>query len=172
MQASLWIVPLGGVLVLSTYVWGLRQKDIAPLLWGEALSRPKVKVYWSAFAVLTAVSFLYLFTLWSILADEEVAPWWLWLGFLVSAICWMPLSIAALRQHPVRLWVSVNLWCTALFSIGFLWYALADYEKEHHGSQRLAVVASLFMVIQHLVWDAMVWDATWDPSLTRKKMRK
>jgi hypothetical protein len=154
------IVPLGGAAVLGSYAWGLTRRDISGAeLWGPLTGR--VKVFWTVSAGLTAAAFLYLWWLWAF--DQTLdgtrmdATLLIVSVFLLSAVLWMVL-VVLYKRHVVPRWsITANLWVTAAASVGLM--VLSDMEHNATWKNKVAVGAGTMLVIQHVFWDAILWDS-------------
>ena len=147
--------PLGGAAVLGSYAWGfsyanLKSKD----LWGPLTGR--LREYWIVSALLTATSFVYLWYWWAFGAGEESASVQAWfLVFLTSAFLWMFLVWRFVRTGQGRWSVSLNLWITAIASIALLDLVVSDPD-----ASRLTLAAAIMVMVHHVMFDAIVWDAS------------
>jgi hypothetical protein len=155
------IVPVGGVTVLGSYVWGLR-KEGSSQLWG-ALDGP-MKPFWILSALLTALSFLYLWYVW--VWQESSDHLFLLLTyavFLLSASLWMWCTWQVISGDLSRVWLTLNLWTTALASFGFAIYSIWFPISSSSAQQLWVQACACMLVIQHVFWDAIVWNATFLP---------
>lgn len=155
------MVPVMGSLVLLSYAWGLTRPDIpSSVLWGPLT--PRVRRYWNVCALLTVLSYLYLWWLWAFDSpldrDSDTALVCIQLFFLSSAATWMLWTICYIRGQSDRLLVTLNLWSTALASVGLLVMACRP-QPATGWKQALAILSGIVLVIQHVLWDAIVWNS-------------
>jgi hypothetical protein len=154
------MIPVMGTLVLSSYAWGLTRKDIPPgLLWGPLTNG--ARRCWGICASLTVISYLYLWWLWAfdspLSRDRDTALVCVQIVFLSSAATWMLWTISYIRGRADRVLVTLNLWTTALASVGILLIACLPQEP-FEWKQALAIISGIVLVIQHVLWDAIVWN--------------
>lgn len=157
-------VPIAGAGVLGTYAWGLSQKVDKKRLWGGL--KGKLKLYWGLTALATAVSFIYLYWLFGFGIDDDSFDYnsliIAYIIFFVGAITWMPTTILHMKKSTRlnRGFVSSELWLTAVGSAMILHHANNLPDKEAEWKKILATTSGILMLIQHLFWDAIVWDNT------------
>ena len=164
-------VPVLGAGVLGTYAYGLTQKVDKHKLWA-GLGHKKLKMFWGLTAMLTAISFIYLYWLFGFgLEDETNHDFYHvliagYVIFFIGALAWMPATISHLSKPSQikRQLVRVALWLTAIGS-GFILHSSVNLPSASPGEEsewkkRLALSSGILMLVQHLFWDAIVWDST------------
>lgn len=166
------VIGVAGAGVLGSYAWGLQQPQ-ASKLWGPVLSQPDIKKAWSVFAVLTALSFLYLLVYVWFLLDDESATFFgedfgslgeslYATGFIVLTLVASGYMYLALRQRQLKRYskaLSANLWSVAGASGLLFLLPMATSDGDTMAFKHIAArVSGTLLLIQHLVWDAVVWN--------------
>ncbi len=165
-------VPLGA-LILCSYCWIAKREYL-----GSALEKRCMFWFWTASALLTALSWCWLMLYWLVIASSDrVTVWGLTLEefydylfvfalvFLLSALTWAPFTVLAHKNKLPRWTVSLSLWATAAASFAFFAAAVgtrsATPPDTWHSNDLLCSLAGGFIAFHHLTWDAIVWDQTW-----------
>ena len=176
-----FLVTIGlGVSILGSYVWMVTRAKGREFFGRLLGSEPWALGYWTGSAVLTAISWLWLLLYWVILADPNVLVWGYGIDefrdsivfpaltvFLVSALCWAPLTVYCHERQSwtLRILITAVLWVTALASVAL--FAMAAGTRVRPGAgwsttECLLSLAGGMVAFHHVIWDACVWDATWD----------
>jgi hypothetical protein len=159
---------VGGVCVLSSYIYGVAAPE-AGALWGGV---PPSLHGWYTASMLTAAVGYFPFTAFFLRsADLERGSFaggfgypaiaWLYALVLFPSSLWLPLTIGMLQSPSLTLWwaIRVDLFLVALGSLGLL-IAAATYAPVSSRAMRLAAVVGLvFFCIQTVLLDALVWPA-------------
>lgn len=177
------LVPVGGVCVLSSYAWGLTRPDVSRTqLWGTLQGR--LQNFWTLCAFGTVLSYLFLWWLWAFdtpLQDtyESIALLVCQSLFLFSASLWMWFTIQYLRGQSPRWYITLCLWTTALSSIGLMILSHhVSFQKDiPRWKTQVALASGTFLMIQHVFWDALVWNEGFtrsqkDPVVAKKSRFK
>lgn len=160
-------VPVLGAGVLGTYAYGLTRKVDKGRFWG-GLRQKKLKMFWGLTAILTAVSFLYLYWLFGFgLEDQTDRTYYqlLVVGYVIfflGALFWMPHTVDHLRKPTgtKRSLIRMDLWLTSIGS-GFILYSSTHLPgEESEWKKNLALSSGILMLVQHIFWDAIIWDST------------
>jgi hypothetical protein len=140
-------------------------------------------VYWVISAVVTAVSWGWLFIYWLLLASRDhttvfgysldtfygqlIYPLTV---FLASALTWAPLTIWSAWSRGAwlpRILVTLSLLVTALSSC--VLFAMAAGTRDAtppntwSWNEVTLTLAGGMVAAHHVIWDLCVWDATWGP---------
>ena len=78
--------------------------------------------------------------------------------FLSSASLWMLVTVWYLRGWCSRAYVSASVWTTAVASCALLYIANHLPLEEPWWKRDLAVASGVMLVVQHVFWDAVVWN--------------
>lgn len=160
-------VPVLGAGVLGTYAYGATRKMDKNRLWG-GLRQKKLKIFWGLTALLTAVSFIYLYWLFGFGLNDQTDHTYYqllisgYVIFFLGALFWMPHTVDHLRKPTLtkRHFIRIDLWLTAIGS-GFILHSAAHLPgEESEGKKKLALSSGILMLVQHLFWDAIIWDST------------
>lgn len=172
-----------GVAIVASYIW-LANAQTAGEYWGRLLRDEKLaRTYWKLSGLVAApLSWGWMLYYWVFSADSAVTVcgysrdyfrdsilFPVLVVFLVSALCWAPLTVWCYRlESPsLRILVRLTLWVTAATSV-ILFVAAAgtrvagDATRAWSSTETLLSVAGGIVAFHHVIWDACVWDATWD----------
>jgi hypothetical protein len=155
------LAPLFGSCILLSYLWGLTRSDVSSVwLWGPLTQ--DLRPYWLVSAFLTATSYLFLWWLWTfdlqLSRTDEMLVFLFEFVFLSSALMWMFITVWYMRVRCSRVYVSVNVWTTAIASGALLYMANHLPLDEPWWKRDLAVASGVMLVVQHVFWDAVVWN--------------
>lgn len=165
-----------GAAVVGSYIY-LAQRPDANMFWGGL--KGKLLVFWAISALITALSFLYIWTYVYFLADAKMTNVWnrslhdsygillaIYSVFMFSAACWVAVSVLA--KNGVS-WaskaVTAVLWSTAISSMALFVFLIGLREMDTNvttAKAGLAILAGSFLFAHHLTWDAEIWRSTWE----------
>lgn len=166
--AQLSSIGVLGAGILSSYYYLSKQPEVKHF-WGGLDKTPRLLKYWTASALLTAASFLYLMYYLVISNQQQVSYGLdynislllLLLVFLISALCWVPLCLQAVKGNSIASQsVTWSLGLTAMSALGFLVLTVGvpDTSVEHS----VASIAASIVAFHHIIWDWQVWRETWE----------
>ncbi len=162
------VILFGGLAVLGSYLWGvLARPDAGQILWGGVPG--SLRPYYTVNMLLAAAGY-FPFTFYILFRLDprttRVAGRFgyglfarLYAAILVPSALWLPLVYVAVAQSSQGwLWVvRAALFLVGAASLG-LFFALLKVKPRSAGiAYRLAVVGSIFFLIQTAVLDAVVW---------------
>jgi hypothetical protein len=168
-RASLfWLNVLGGIAVLGSYAYGVRDPAVAGALWGgvPASLRP---LYTANMFLAAGGYFAFSYFVFFRLDPARTRVGGLGYGvfhllyalILLPSALWLPLTAAMIAAPGAALWAAIrfDLALVGLGSLGLLAALLAAGPSEAFRARRAAVVGALFFCLQTAVLDALVWPA-------------
>ena len=167
-KIMLWINILGGISVLSSYMWGLTtHPGGGDALWGgmpQWLHTISIAdMFLATLGYLTLSAFLF-FAL-----EPETAQINIGAGFkafnviyatiLIPSVLWMPLTLAYIANPDSLLWLAdrLVLFIVGLAALGMLSALLNIQTRRPLWLFRLAVAGGIFLAIQTALLDALIW---------------
>lgn len=163
---------LGGIAVLGSYVWGLRQPEVAAGLWGHVPE--SLRGLYTVNMLLAAAGY-FPFTGLLVLASDEArfraeaslpyAPTVLSLYalVLVASALWLPLTSVMIASPGTLLWLAIriDLALVGLGALGILMVCVRIARARGGVLAWSAVVGALPFVLQTAVLDALIWPYYW-----------
>jgi hypothetical protein len=172
-----------GTLVVLSYLWMWLYKGLLNECKGRLLSTESWALgYWFVSGLIAApTSWGWLLYYWAINANVPSAQVWgyemdefrdtmlfpVLTVFLVSALLWAPLTVWCYerKSRPLRKLVTLALWLTAASSVALFLMAAGTRVLPRTDWSPVEMGLSLaggVVAFHHVIWDACVWDATWD----------
>lgn len=165
----IFIILLGGLAVLGSYVYGFQSlPDAANLLWGGVAEswRPAYTIN-----MLLAASGYFVFTAFILfrLNPTETRIYgrfgyglfnFIYAAILIPSALWMPFTMMAIEQGSAGLeWAArIMLWIAGLASLALLFALLTIRPSQPRRAHWLAVAGCVFFCIQTVILDAIVWN--------------
>jgi hypothetical protein len=164
------IVVLGGIAVLGSYVYGFQASGgETDLLWGGVPE--SLRPVYAANMIPAAIGFL-VFTYYIIFrlkpAETKIGERdgfgvfnWIYAAILIPSALWMPFTLQAVEQNsPAWAWaVRLDLAIVGLASLAMLYALWKVRPRQSVAVHRLAMSGSIFMCIQTVILDAIIWSA-------------
>lgn len=164
------IVVIGGIAVLGSYVYGFQASSGgADLLWGGVPE--SLRPLYTANMIPAAIGYL-VFTYYILFrlnpAETRIGERdgfrvfnWIYAAILIPSALWMPLTLQALEQNSTAwAWVvRLDLAIVGLASLAMLYALWQARPRRAVVVHRLAVIGSIFLCIQTVILDAIIWSA-------------
>jgi hypothetical protein len=161
---------IGGAVVISSYVFGLRaQAGGADVLWGGFPTG--IRPVYGISMIISALGYLAFryFTLFRLEPAAVVIAgrfhfslfYAIFLLILIPSALWMPLTNVYVGNASTAVWIAVRavLLLVGLASIALLWALLALETQRQGAAYWLAVAGSGYFALHTAVLDAVVWAA-------------
>lgn len=161
---------IGGVLVLGSYVWGIKTNpEAGNALWGGV--PPQMRSLYFASMALSAISY-FVFTFFILFklnpSEIKIANIFsfnlfqiLYILILLPSAAWMPLGLAMLKNPSPVIWFSIRivLAVVALASLAIL-LALLFLSPKQSGAFYWSAVSGITIFFLHTaILDALIWPA-------------
>jgi hypothetical protein len=152
---------IGGILVIGSYIYGIKTHGNADAFWGSV---PKnIHKYYAISMAVAAISY-FAFSSYVLLRIESGYLYhFLFTVLLAASAFWMPLTYVMIENPATATWIGIRviLVIVALASLGIFIALLFISPRPTGWHYWSAVVGALLFTLHTGVLDAILWPALW-----------